>query len=411
MRFVTGLRLVVAALVLLWGGGSFALAAGKPIKVGVLVSKTGFEALDGLELERGIEIFVKKRGGALSGHPVQLIVEDDASDSQTHLSKLRKLVDADHVDVLFGNVLSSNLEAAADYLARTEVPFLNGGGADKFTQTAPNKNVFRPISTNSQPSLAMAKWACENTKFRKVVVWGQDYTWGYESAGGFARAFKDLCGGRIVQEIYTPFSTVDYGPFLSNLKPADALYVIQFGDDGIRFFKQAHELGVYPRVPILAEGSGIETMLRELDLPSVLGIKTVFQYVSGLDNPANKEYLGAYRDAFGSEPPSAYAYVGWTSGQILEKALAAVGDDFVDPNKWRQALRNVKVDSPAGPFAFDDRQNAVYTAYINEIRDVGGKPKLVPIASYPNWTQFGPYTADQWLKMPPLLQLKGTWAQ
>ena len=40
-----------------------------------------------------------------------------------------------------------------------------------------------------------------------------DYAFGHETAGGFQKAFED-CGGKIVQKIWPPIGTKDFGPYI-----------------------------------------------------------------------------------------------------------------------------------------------------------------------------------------------------
>ncbi len=47
---------------------------------------------------------------------------------------------------------------------------------------------------------------------------GADYAFGYESVGGFQKAFED-CGGQIVQKIWPPLGAKDFGPTFRASRP------------------------------------------------------------------------------------------------------------------------------------------------------------------------------------------------
>ena len=76
---------------------------------------------------------------------------------------------------------------------------------------------------SSQPSHPFGQWACEQG-YKKIVAIGADYAFGYEVVGGFQRAFE-ACGGQIVQKIWPPLGTKDFGPYIPTIKAdADAIF-------------------------------------------------------------------------------------------------------------------------------------------------------------------------------------------
>ena len=66
--------------------------------------------------------------------------------------------------------------------------------------------------TSSQPSHPFGQWACDQG-YKRVVAIGADYAFGYEVVGGFQKAFED-CGGQMIQKIWPPLGTKDFGPYL-----------------------------------------------------------------------------------------------------------------------------------------------------------------------------------------------------
>ena len=46
---------------------------------------------------------------------------------------------------------------------------------------------------------------------------GADYAFGHETLGGFQKAFED-CGGQIVQKIWPPIGTKDFGPYIPTIR-------------------------------------------------------------------------------------------------------------------------------------------------------------------------------------------------
>ena len=90
--------------------------------------------------------------------------------------------------------------------------------ADDLTQRdlAKYPYMIRTGWSSSQPSHPFGQWACEQG-YKKIVAIGADYAFGYEVVGGFQRAFE-ACGGQIVQKIWPPLGTKDFGPYIPTIK-------------------------------------------------------------------------------------------------------------------------------------------------------------------------------------------------
>jgi ABC-type branched-subunit amino acid transport system substrate-binding protein len=74
----------------------------EPIKIGVVADLTGPFTLYGTSLARSAELAVDEinAAGGIMGRPVELIVEDIATDVAITTDKARKLVESDMVDVV-----------------------------------------------------------------------------------------------------------------------------------------------------------------------------------------------------------------------------------------------------------------------------------------------------------------------
>ena len=74
--------------------------------------------------------------------------------------------------------------------------------------------------------------------YKKIVTIAADYAFGYEVVGGFQRAFE-ACGGKVIQKIWPPLSTKDFGPYIPTFKAdADAIFTAMVGPMSLQFPKQ-----------------------------------------------------------------------------------------------------------------------------------------------------------------------------
>src|SRR6476661_3253764 len=90
-----------------------ATSGGRSIKVGVIADQTGplsFVGLANANVARMVIGDINAKGGLLGRH-VELYLEDSATDDVVAAAKATKLVEEEHVDVIFGGIYSSTRQA------------------------------------------------------------------------------------------------------------------------------------------------------------------------------------------------------------------------------------------------------------------------------------------------------------
>ena len=89
------------------------LSGDDPIKVGVIADQTGPLSIIGLanaNVARMVVGDLNAKGGLL-GRPLELHLEDSATDDEVAAEVARKLVEQDEVDVVLGGIYSSTRQA------------------------------------------------------------------------------------------------------------------------------------------------------------------------------------------------------------------------------------------------------------------------------------------------------------
>ena len=198
-----------------------------PIKIGLLLPYTGVIAINGLETSKGVELLLAKIGHKAGGREIQLLKEDDEAKPDVGLTKVRRLVERDRVDVLVGPVHSGVALAIRDYVHVQGIPLIVPVA---FTRdlTAPAKAspwIFRVVETSDQGNFPMGSWVVKKTPYRKLVIMASDFVAGHHSVQAFMAAFK-AAGGEVVKEIYAPLNTPDFAPYMAQVAglSADAIY-------------------------------------------------------------------------------------------------------------------------------------------------------------------------------------------
>lgn len=104
-------------------------AKGQPIKIGVLVSRTGHLASFGADAMPGAEIFVEELNakGGINGRPIQLVVIDDESKAEVLVTGAKRLIQQEKVVAILGPVSSAISLSLTPVVNEAKVPILNCG--------------------------------------------------------------------------------------------------------------------------------------------------------------------------------------------------------------------------------------------------------------------------------------------
>ncbi len=391
---------MVAGVILFTPLVSWGQAKG-PIKIGFISALSGGMAANGKDMLAGIQLYLEEIGYQAAGRKIELIVEDDEAVPATSLTKTRKLVEKDGVHIMSGGLMASTGYALAPYIDSKEIPMTYPIMApDDLTQRQRAKWIVRTGWNSSQPNHPLGEYAYQVLKFRKVIIIGLDYAFGWECAGGFQKAFEDA-GGKVIQKIWTPLTVTDFSPYLAQFsKEADGVYAMFTGRSTLQFTKQYQEFGLKGKLPLVGGG----TTTDEHALPSMgdeaIGIITSLHYSEALDNPANKKFVKAYREK-AKKAASYYSEGTYTGARWIVEAIKKVNGDVENRPKLMEALRKVELkDVPRGAFRLDDYGNPVQNVYIRKVSRVGGELQNTVVQTYPNVSQFWKYKPEEFLKQP-----------
>ena len=372
-----------------------------PIKVGLLVPQTGPLAANGKDMVNALQLFFEEQGYKLAGREVKLIIEDDAGVPATGLTKARSLVESQGMHVLIGPLSAAIGYAVAPYVDGKKVPTLFPiVSSEDITQRKRSPYIVRTGWSSSQPSHPFGKWVYGNLGYRKIAMTGYDFAFGWEVAAGFQRTFEES-GGQVVQKLWSPLNTADYGPYLAQLRrDVDAVYAIFSGADALRFAKQYETAGLKGKLPLIGGGTFTdEHVLRSMGDES-LGIVTALHYSAALATPANQKFAKAYEAKY-AQVPSYYSEGTYVSGVALKAALEAIGGDIENVDRFLGALRKVDLsDAPRGPMRFDDYGNPIQNVYVRKVERVGGRLQNTVIQTFPKISQFWTYKPEDYLKNP-----------
>jgi branched-chain amino acid transport system substrate-binding protein len=372
---------------------------GEPVRIGLLTVKTGPLASGGIDMERGMQMYLAERNNMLAGRKIQLIVADTGGVPATAKAKTQELVELNKVNLLIGPLAAFEALAIDDYIRQQKIPTLSVAAAEDMTQRKPNPWFVRATSSSAQCSHVMADHCVKTLKYKRMALIADDIAYGQEMNAGFQRVFEEG-GGKIVQKMFPPLTAPDYGSFLAQLKTnVDAVFLGFAGSNGFRFIRQFNEYGLRGKLQIVGGMTAIdESVLRNMG-DEALGIQTACWYSAELANPINARFAPAFRKQFGYDP-GFYAAATYTNGSVLEAAMNAVKGNVANKEALMAALRKTNVQTCRGPVHFDEYGNVVGDVYIRQVERKDGRLVNSVIKTYPNVSQFWTYDPKKFLAEP-----------
>ena len=168
----------------------------EPVRLGLLTVKTGPLASGGIDMERGLELYLKERGGMMAGRKIEVIVADTGGSPATALTKTQELVERNKVHVLTGPLAAFEALAIDDYVRTQKIPILSVAAAEDMTQRKANPWFVRATSTSAQCAHVMGHYCATVLKYKKMIVIADDIAYGQEMNAGFQRVFEENGGKR-----------------------------------------------------------------------------------------------------------------------------------------------------------------------------------------------------------------------
>lgn len=106
------------------------------------------------------------------------------------------------------------------------------------------------------------------------------------------RSTFEKAGGQIVEEVYAPFGTQDFGPYLQRLGQlagnVDAIYAFHgTSTDAIRFIVQYAEFGLKDQIPLVPSGGNLDQSILSEIGDAALGLMSGVAYTPFIESPEN----------------------------------------------------------------------------------------------------------------------------
>lgn len=364
--------------------GTGAVLAGEPVKIGVLLPYSGVFAVIGADITDGLE-FGLAQFRARTTRSIELFKEDTEVKPTVGLTKAKKLVYRDEVDLLVGPVGSNVANALRDFVHGAEIPLIiPNAGNNLLTGERCSKWILRTSFSNAQITRGMGPWMVAHG-YERVYLMAPDYAAGHQMMDAFRETFT-AAGGTVVGEAYPSLrETRDYGPYLARVKAAapQAMFVFFAGGPAIQFVKQYAEFGLKDTIKLAGAGWLTSPLYIDEQGPAAAGVLGILNYVPSIETPENIEFQLAFQNMFG-RVASEFAVQGYDTARLIIEALVLTEGNVKKRAALVRAMHKVTFTGPRGVLRIDPAtNNIIQDIHIFETRSAGGKVRAVVIDTLP----------------------------
>jgi branched-chain amino acid transport system substrate-binding protein len=374
-------------------------ASAQTVKVGLILSYTGFLAQAGASIDQAVALYVKTHAADLPpGVKIELIRRDDTSDAPDVGKRLaQELITREHVQLLAGVVASPIATAIAPLTADAKIPLviMNAGGTS-ITRISPY--VVRFSFTLWETGYPMGQWAAKQG-WKKGYTAVSDFIPGHDAEDAFTKGFTDG-GGTMVGAVRFPPAGTDFAPYIQRIKDAkpDTLFIfLPGGKQTTQFMKTWTNAGM--------NASGIKIvathdLVTDDELPNMgdapLGIVSAGNYSVAAKRPQNDAFLAAWHKEYADKfIPNYMSVAGWDAMNAIYAMIKETKGKF-DGDKAMAFFTNWKdPNSPRGPIEIDPKtRDVIQNIYIRKVEKVDGKLANVEFETIP-------MVKDPWKELNP----------
>jgi branched-chain amino acid transport system substrate-binding protein len=183
MLFRRGLTVLLAASL----SCGVALAQDKKtIKIGAIYPMTGSAAFLGVPEDKALRMKVDEinEAGGVNGHKLEVITYDTEGNGAKAVQQLRRLIDSDKVDVVFGPSSSGEALQTIEVVNEAKVPEIAHGGTEKLVNPT-TKYVFNSVPTDRVALSYVLSWF-KKRGYKTIAL--------MSSADGYGQSGKNVLG-------------------------------------------------------------------------------------------------------------------------------------------------------------------------------------------------------------------------
>ena len=328
-----------------------------PIKVGIATDLTGpigFAGNANANVAKMVVADINAKGGIL-GRSLQLFVEDTASNESVAVNNVRKLIQRDHVDVVFGGITSSMRNAIKDVIVTRGKTLYIYPQLYEGQECTPF--IYCTGPTPAQQCDDFIPWLIKNGG-KRFALPSANYVWP-KLLNKYARKVIDSNGGEVVFEEYYPLDQIEYSATVNKIMTNNVNVVFNTViPPGVGpFIKQLYEAGFTKKGGRLSCVYYDENTLNINAAAEFEGLASCLDYFRAIDDPFSAQLSAENEKRF--------------PGTVLFTAGSAATGMYRGLKLWEVAVKKAKkVDRETVAAALD-------SARIDQ--GPGGPAEMVPV--------------------------------
>src|SRR2546423_1331896 len=327
-------------------------ASNRPARVGVITDQTGALSFMGIANANVAKMVIDdiNTGGGLLGRPVELYVEDSATDDHEAEAAAAKLVEDEQVDVVVGGIYSSTRQAIKG-------PAVDQGKKLYIYPEQYEGQESHPLICCTGPVPAQQvepffPWLMEQTGASRFYMPSADYIWPHTMNKKVREVVTDR-GGEIVGEEYFPLDHMAYERVVADIMAsgADVVFNTIVPPGLTPFVAQLHDAGFVARGGKLVCTYFDENFLNLVPAEHVEGLYGCLDYYRDVQDPFSIDLLNRYEARY---PGSALFTAGsactgtYRALKVWESAVNEAG--ALPPHAGIAALDHARIpQGPGGP--------------------------------------------------------------
>ena len=264
-----------------------------------------------------------------------------------------KLITETLVDIVLGPYTSHIADAVANVMELHKRPFIALGEVSPVIFQRGRKYVFRPVSVVSQDYQKGALPLAKQAGVSHIAVIGMEHKFPRQVTEDTLNWARKYGLEVVLHEIYRS-DTKDFVDLIRRIAESGAEAIFSNGQffDSVYQIRQLQE----QNIDITIFSSGLAPATPEF----IDELGSLAEYVLGFSqwqpHPEQgfsniRNFIATYKDRFGAVPNYRAARA-HAATQVLEAAAKQVGS--FDPEKLRDALSSIRVDTVMGPWEVDD---------------------------------------------------------
>ncbi|MBF0194024.1 MAG: ABC transporter substrate-binding protein [Magnetococcales bacterium] len=385
----------------------------EPIHLAFVGPMTGKSASNGISMERGVQLYIRKinKAGGINGRKVILEVYDDQNNPDFAQKAANDLVAKNKALAVIGHNYSSSSIRAGKIYKKHKIPALSPTATD-INVTKSNPWYFRTIFNNDSQGRFLANYVNKILLQKRVSIIEEKSVHG-ESLAKIFRETTEKIGGKIVfQEQFSQnHETIDQEvkqlvDNLSKVENPGLIFLSTHGPEGVKLIKEIKDKGIFAPIAgsdALASEEFIKDFNQHRKERIHLGYYTndIIIMVPIIFDAASERVQAFYEDyqeSFSSTPDwrSAFAH---DSALVLLKAIenGGISGDIKDIAQDRVKIRDYLANLLLPEEAIEG-----VTGY-NYFDKYGDTPKPIAVGVYKNQRIVSALTQLKTIRDPKLL--------